>query len=245
MQERTRLRYEGKAKRVHDTPNPDAVLIEFTDAATAFNGEKRAELAGKGAVNAAVTERLCRLLDEAGVATHFLERVDERRILARAVEIIPLEVVVRNRAAGSFSRRLGVPEGTQLARPIVEFSYKRDDLGDPLVTRSHAEVLGLATPELLDELEARALRVNELLRTELEQREIDLVDFKLEFGRTADGTLLLADEISPDTCRFWDAETGERLDKDRFRHDLGNTEAAYAELLERLGGDPLREEALA
>lgn len=236
MTERAELRYAGKAKRVYRTDDPAVCVIDFTDDATAFNGEKRGQIGGKGRVNAATTEIFCQLLEAAGVATHFIARVSDTAIEARSVDIVPLEVVVRNIAAGSFSRRLGVTEGEPLSRPIVEFSYKRDDLGDPVITHSEIEVLGLATPELLADLEQRALRVNDLLREHLAARDVTLVDFKLEFGHTRDGTLLLADEISPDTCRFWDSTTGERLDKDRFRRDLGNVERAYEVLLERLGG---------
>lgn len=236
MTERTELRYSGKAKRVWRTGDPSRCIIEFTDDATAFNGEKRGSIGGKGRINAATTEIFCELLERAGIRTHLIGRRSDNELEALNVQIVPLEVVVRNMAAGSFAKRYAVPEGTAFSRPIVEFSYKRDDLGDPLMTRSHIEVLGLATPELVDELEARALAVNEVLRTHLASRGVTLVDFKLEFGHTADGTLLLADEISPDTCRFWDAETGEKLDKDRFRRDLGSVEEAYEALLERLGG---------
>lgn len=235
--ERGALRYEGKAKRVWHTAQPGTCLIEFTDRATAFNGERTGQIDAKGSINCATTELLMRMLEREGVPTQLLERLSDTELLARDVEIVPIEVIVRNIAAGSFSRRLGVTEGTALKRPIVEFSYKRDDLGDPLLTRSYIDVLDLATPELVDELERRALRINELLRTHLEAVDITLVDFKLEFGHTPEGTLVLADEISPDTCRFWDADTGEKLDKDLFRHDLGDASSAYARLLDRIGGD--------
>ena len=236
MTERAELRYAGKAKRVYRTDDPAVCVIDFTDDATAFNGEKRGQIDGKGRVNAATTEIFCGLLERAGIPTHFIARVSETAIEARSVDIVPIEVVVRNIAAGSFSKRLGMPEGEPLSRPIVEFSYKRDDLGDPLLTRSHIEVLGLADADVVDELERRALQVNELLREHLAARGVTLVDCKLEFGHTQDGELLLADEISPDTCRFWDAHTGEKLDKDRFRRDLGNVEQAYESMLDRLGG---------
>jgi len=217
------------------TPDPGLCIIEFTDDATAFNGEKRGSIGGKGRINAATTAIFSELVEQRGVPTHFLELLSPTDVLARSVEIVPVEVVVRNLAAGSFSKRLGVPEGVELKRPIVEFSYKRDDLGDPLLTRSHIEVLELAPADVVEQLEERALEVNGILAPHLAERGITLVDFKLEFGHTAEGVLLLADEISPDTCRFWDATTGEKLDKDRFRRDLGNVEEAYEQLLERLG----------
>jgi phosphoribosylaminoimidazole-succinocarboxamide synthase len=230
------LRYEGKAKRVYRTGDPGECVIEFTDAATAFNGERRGEIGDKGRINCATTAIFMALLEEHGVATHVVRQLSATELLARDVDIVPIEVVVRNIAAGSFSRRLGVAEGTPLSRPIVEFSYKRDDLGDPLLTKSHIEVLGLADAETVAQLEERALHVNAVLREHLAGRGVTLVDFKLEFGHAPDGELLLADEISPDTCRFWDTATGEKLDKDLFRHDLGDATPAYQQLLERLGG---------
>ncbi|MCW2921002.1 MAG: phosphoribosylaminoimidazolesuccinocarboxamide synthase [Thermoleophilia bacterium] len=229
------LRYEGKAKRVYRTGTPGECVIEFTDAATAFNGERKGEISDKGRINCATTSIFMAMLEEHGVPTHVIRQLSETELLARDVEIVPLEVVVRNIAAGSFTRRLGVPEGTPLSRPIVEFSYKRDDLGDPLLTRSHIEVLDLAPADVVAELEVRALRINELLRSHMVDRGVTLVDFKLEFGHTADGELVLADEISPDTCRFWDTATGDKLDKDLFRHDLGDATPAYQLLLDRLG----------
>jgi phosphoribosylaminoimidazole-succinocarboxamide synthase len=239
VSERRELRYQGKAKRVWRTDDPTTCIIEFTDAATAFNGERRGTIDEKGRINCATTVLLSELLERAGIATHVVEQLSPTELLARNVDIVPLEVVVRNLAAGSFTRRLGVAEGTKLRRPIVEFSYKRDDLGDPLLTRSHIDVLDLAPADVVDEIEARALRINELLVAHLAERGIVLVDFKLEFGHAADdGTLLLADEISPDTCRFWDVATGEKLDKDIFRHDLGDAAPAYAQLLERLASTP-------
>ena len=229
------LRYEGKAKRVYRTGTPGECVIEFTDAATAFNGERRGEIGDKGRINCATTSIFMALLERQGIATHVIRQLSETELLARDVEIVPLEVVVRNIAAGSFTRRLGVAEGSPLRRPIVEFSYKRDDLGDPLLTRSHIEVLELASADVVDELEARALRINEVLREHLAERGVTLVDFKLEFGHTSEGELVLADEISPDTCRFWDTATGDKLDKDLFRHDLGDATPAYQLLLDRLG----------
>jgi phosphoribosylaminoimidazole-succinocarboxamide synthase len=240
--ERAELRYEGKAKRVYRTSDPDVCLIEFTDAATAFNGERKGRIDEKGSINCATSTLLFQLLETEGVPTHLVERVSETELLARNVDIVPLEVIVRNIAAGSFTKRLGIAEGTPLKRPIVEFSYKRDDLGDPLLTRSYIEVLEIAPMELVDRIEAAALKVNDVLRAHFAERGITLVDFKLEFGTTADGQLLLADEISPDTCRFWDAKTGEKLDKDLFRHDLGDATAGYTQLLDRLEG---RREVLA
>lgn len=240
--ERGELRYEGKAKRVFTTTDPDVCLIEFTDAATAFNGERKGRIDAKGSINCATSALLFELLETEGVRTHLVERVSDTELLARNVDIVPLEVIVRNIAAGSFTKRLGIAEGTPLKRPIVEFSYKRDDLGDPLLTRSYIEVLEIAPMELVDEVEAAALKVNEVLRAHFAERGITLVDFKLEFGTTSTGELLLADEISPDTCRFWDAKTGEKLDKDLFRHDLGDATAGYTQLLDRLEG---RREVLA
>ncbi len=236
MTVRTTLRYSGKAKHVFETDTPGVCLIEFTDAATAFNGAKRGSIDDKGQINAATTELLCTVLERAGIETHLIRRSGPCEIEAHSVEIVPLEVVVRNIAAGSFSKRLGVEEGTALAHPIVEFCWKRDDLDDPLLTRAHIDVLGIASADVVNELERQALLINDVLRAHLAERDVVLVDFKLEFGHTRDGRLILADEISPDTCRFWDRETGEKLDKDRFRRDLGGTEQAYRALLERLGG---------
>lgn len=229
------LRYEGKAKRVYRTGTPGECVIEFTDAATAFNGERTGEIGDKGRINCATTSIFMALLEQHDITTHMVRQLSETELLARDVEIVPLEVVVRNIAAGSFTRRLGVDEGTPLSRPIVEFSYKRDDLGDPLLTKSHIEVLDLASADVVAQLETRALKVNDVLRAHLADRGVTLVDFKLEFGHTNDGELVLADEISPDTCRFWDTATGDKLDKDLFRHDLGDATPAYQLLLDRLG----------
>lgn len=234
---RAELRYQGKAKRVYATTDPDRCLIEFTDAATAFNGERRGTIEAKGSINCATSALLFQLLEAAGIRTHMVERVSDTELLAQNVDIVPLEVVVRNLAAGSFTRRLGVAEGTPLKHPIVEFSYKRDDLGDPLLTRADIDVLDIAPMPIVDELEATALRINEVLRAHFAERGITLVDFKLEFGTSAEGELLLADEISPDTCRFWDTATGAKLDKDLFRHDLGDASAGYTQLLGRLERD--------
>jgi phosphoribosylaminoimidazole-succinocarboxamide synthase len=227
------LLYEGKAKRVYGTYDPAQCVIEFKDDATAFNGVKKGTIADKGIMNNAMSSYLFTMLGAAGVANHFLERISDREMLVRRVQIIPLEVIVRNIAAGSMSKRLGIPEGTVLGRPVVEFSYKDDALGDPLVNEDHIDALGAATEEEVAILRQLALRVNDLLRGRFASAHITLVDFKLEFGR-AEGTILLADEISPDTCRFWDSATGQKLDKDRFRRDLGGVEEGYHEVLERL-----------
>ncbi|MEW8975226.1 MAG: phosphoribosylaminoimidazolesuccinocarboxamide synthase [Exiguobacterium sp.] len=228
--------YEGKAKRLYTTQEQDVLRIVYKDEATAFNGEKKEVFAGKGELNNRLTSHFFEILEQAGIPTHFIERVSEREQLVRRVTIIPLEVVVRNVVAGSLSKRLGIEEGTVLETPIVEFYYKDDTLGDPLVTSSHINLLKIATSEELEELSDKALRVNEVLQPYFRQNGITLIDFKLEYGKTADGTILLADEISPDTCRFWDLKTNEKLDKDVFRRDLGNLTDAYENILSRLGG---------
>jgi len=227
------LLYEGKAKRVYSTDDPRQCIVEFKDDATAFNGVKKGTITDKGIMNNAMSSHLFTMLGAAGVANHFLGRVSDREMLVRRVQIIPLEVIVRNIAAGSMSKRLGIPEGTILDKPVVEFSYKDDALGDPLVNEDHIRALGAATDEEVATLRRLALRVGDLLRERFGSVGITLVDFKLEFGRM-DGTILLADEISPDTCRFWDTATGEKLDKDRFRRDLGGVEEGYHEVLGRL-----------
>jgi len=228
------MQYEGKAKRVYAVDRPDAYLVEFKDDATAFNGEKRGSIAQKGVVNNQLSAALFTLLAAHGVETHYLETVSDREMLVRAVAIIPIEVVTRNVVAGTLAKRLGIAEGTELARTGVEFYLKDDALGDPLINRSHALAMGLATDAQLDELETRALRINEILREHLLERGLLLIDFKLEFGVAHDGRLILADEISPDTCRLWDAVTRDKLDKDRFRRDLGGVEEAYQEVARRL-----------
>ncbi len=225
--------YEGKAKIVYETDRPDLLLVEFKDSATAFDGAKKGTIRGKGAINARMSALLFELLESRCIPTHFVSLEGEREMLVKRLEIIPLEVVVRNVAAGSLSKRLGLEEGTPLPRPVVELYYKSDALGDPLINRYHALVLGLATGEELDQLEEMALRINRELEEYLEDKGLRLVDFKLEFGRY-EGRVMLGDEISPDTCRLWDLETGEKLDKDRFRRDLGGVEEAYREVLERL-----------
>lgn len=226
--------YEGKAKRVYQTNDANVFLVSYKDDATAFNGQKRGVITGKGVINNQMSNLFFRLLESHGIPTHFVEEVNERETLVRALKMLPVEVVVRNLAAGSMAARLGIEEGTALSRPIVEFYYKRDDLGDPLVTEDHIDVLGLASQHELADVKQLALQVNEVLTTTLKAANVILVDFKLEFGKTEDGRILLADEISPDTCRYWDADTKEKLDKDRFRRDLGGVENAYAEIMRRV-----------
>ena len=226
--------YEGKAKRVYATEDPELLIVSYKDDATAFNGLKKGTIAGKGVINNQMSNRLMARLADAGVPTHFVQELNDRETLVRRVEIVPLEVIVRNIAAGSFSKRYGVPEGVVFARPTVEFSYKNDDLGDPLLNTDHALAIGLATEEEIAAIRKYALAVNDFLRAFWAEAGITLVDFKLEFGRTGDGTIILADEISPDTCRLWDSKTQEKLDKDRFRRDMGGVEEAYQEIMRRL-----------
>lgn len=233
MRQKKELLYEGKAKRVYLTEDPNLYLIEFKDDATAFDGLKKGTITGKGEINARLSALLFRALEREGIATHFVELVSPREMLAKALKILPLEVVVRNVAAGSLAQRLGLPEGTDLKRPVLEFYYKSDELHDPLLNEYHIAALELATPEQVETLKERALKINEILRRLLEPAELILVDFKLEFG-LHQGEILLGDEISPDTCRFWDKETREKLDKDRFRRDLGGVEEAYALVYERI-----------
>lgn len=228
--------YEGKAKKVFRTDNPDLLIVKYKDDATAFNGEKKGKISGKGAVNNKMTNHFMRLLAACGVPNHYVEELSDRETLVKAVTIVPLEVIVRNIAAGSFSKRYGVREGTVFNKPTLEFSYKNDALGDPLINDSHIYAMELATPAELALIKEYAYSVNDCLSSALRECGITLVDFKLEFGKTGDGTIILADEISPDTCRLWDAGTGEKLDKDRFRHDLGNVEEAYQEIARRLFG---------
>lgn len=234
--EKGALLYEGKAKKVYKTNDDNIVWIEYKDSATAFNGEKKASIDGKGRLNNEITSLLFSKLQELGIDSHFIKKVSKTEQLVKKVDIIPLETVVRNLAAGSFSKRLGVEEGTALARPIVEFYYKDDALGDPILTEDHIEVLKLADIEEVALLKEKALHVNAILRDFFKELGINLVDFKLEFGKDGSGHILLADEISPDTCRLWDMETNEKLDKDVFRRDLGNLTDAYENILARLGG---------
>jgi len=236
MQKRTML-YEGKAKRVYETDDKDLYIVSYKDDATAFNGKKRGSILGKGAINNKVTNHMMQLLEGKGIPTHFVEQISDTDTLVKAVKIIPLEVIVRNIAAGSLSARLGLDEGVHLSTPVLEFCYKRDDLDDPMVNTYHIQALSLATDEQVQLITDYALRINEILCSYLEDLGITLVDFKLEFGMTSSGQLLLSDEISPDTCRFWDTKTNRKLDKDRFRRDLGDVEAAYQEILSRLMGD--------
>ena len=234
--EKGELIYEGKAKQVYGTGHPDEALVWFKDDATAFNGEKKGTIQSKGVINSAITSFFFELLEAKGIPTHFIEKVDERSMRVKKLAIIPIEVVVRNISAGSLAKRLGWEEGRALSQPVFELYYKDDALGDPLINRSHVAVLGAATPEQLDVMENLALKVNAILTEFLATKSLLLVDFKLEFG-VHKGQILLGDEISPDTCRFWDATTNEKLDKDRFRRDLGDVEGAYREVLKRIRGD--------
>lgn len=229
--------YEGKAKKVYATDQPDLLVVDYKDDATAFNGEKKGTILGKGVINNRMSNMLMQLLEKEGVPTHYVQELSERETAVKKVSIIPLEVIVRNIAAGSFSKRYGVEEGTRLKQPSLEFSYKNDDLGDPLINEYHVLAIGLATREELDLITEYAFRVNEFLKAYFLRIDIELVDFKLEFGKTSDGTIVLADEISPDTCRFWDVHTHEKLDKDRFRRDMGGEVEAYKEVMRRLTGE--------
>jgi phosphoribosylaminoimidazole-succinocarboxamide synthase len=228
--------YEGKAKKVYATDEPELLIVDYKDDATAFNGEKRGTILGKGAINNRMTNYFMKELAKAGIPNHFVEELSERETVVRRVTIIPLEVIVRNISAGSFAKRYGVAEGIVFGAPTFEFSYKNDDLGDPLINDSHAVALGLAAYEEIALLREYTLAVNARLREILAGFGVTLVDFKVEFGRTVDGEIILADEISPDTCRFWDSKTGEKLDKDRFRRDMGGVEGAYQEMAKRIFG---------
>ncbi len=229
--------YEGKAKKIFATDDPDVVLQQFKDDATAFDGTKKSSITSKGTSNARISARLFRLLEENGVATHFLEQPSEDSLLTRKLDMFAVEVVVRNYAAGSIVKRLGFEEGQKFKQPMVEYFLKDDSLHDPLITCAHIEELGLVSKDELEQLKSLALKVNEVLGAFFAERGITLVDFKLEFGRDREGNIVLGDEISPDTCRFWDAETGKKLDKDRFRFDLGEVEEAYQEILGRVESD--------
>ena len=229
--------YEGKAKKIFATDDPDVVLVSYKDDATAFNGLKRGTITGKGVINNRVTNFLMQMLERNGIPTHYIEEISDRETLVKKVDIVPLEVIVRNIAAGSLSKRLGLPEGTKLKKTVIEYCYKNDDLGDPMVNEYHIAAMGWATEEEVKLIAGYSLKINKLLSSFLKQSGIELIDFKLEFGKTSDGTIVLADEISPDTCRFWDSKTHEKLDKDRFRRDLGGVEDAYQEILKRLMGE--------
>lgn len=235
--EKTVQLYEGKAKKVYATENEDYCIVSYKDDATAFNGLKKGSIAGKGAINNRVTNYMMKLLEEKGIPTHFVEELNDRETVVKKVKIIPLEVIVRNIAAGSFSKRFGVPEGQKLLIPTLEYCYKDDELGDPMVNDYHILACGWATKEELDTISAYVFKINEIMMEFFLKANILLVDFKLEFGKTSDGTIVLADEISPDTCRFWDATTMQKLDKDRFRRDLGGVEEAYQEILSRIFGE--------
>ena len=235
--EKTVQLYEGKAKKVYATDDPRYVIVSYKDDATAFNGLKKGTITGKGAINNRMTNNLMRRLEAKGVPTHYIEELSDRETAVKKVSIVPLEVIIRNISAGSFAKRYGVEEGIVFDEPTFEFSYKNDDLGDPLLNTSHALALKLATREEIETIRFMALKVNQVLKAFFAQCGVNLIDFKLEFGKTADGTIVLADEISPDTCRFWDSKTGEKLDKDRFRRDLGNVEEAYQEMMRRVFGE--------
>ena len=226
--------YEGKAKKVFATDDPNLVIVSYKDDATEFNGEKKGTIAGKGAINNVMSNHMFQLLEQQGVPTHFVEQLSDRETVVKKVSIVPLEVIVRNISAGSFAKRYGVKEGIVFDEPTFELSYKNDDLGDPLMNDYHAIALKLATREEIELIKSMTFKINEVMKQYFDTLNVTLVDFKLEFGKTADGTIVLADEISPDTCRLWDKTTGEKLDKDRFRRDMGGVEEAYQEIMKRV-----------
>ena len=232
--EKKELLYEGKAKKVYTTENPDVLIVDYKDDATAFNGVKKGTIVGKGVVNNRMTNHIFKMLEEKGIPTHFIEELSDRETAVKTVEIVPLEVIVRNVAAGSFSKKLGIEEGFRLLSPTLEFSYKNDELGDPMINDYYAVAIGAATREEIDKITELVFKINEILVDYFKSIKVDLIDFKVEFGRYK-GQIILADEISPDTCRFWDSETHEKLDKDRFRRDLGHVEEAYEEIYRRIG----------
>ena len=234
--EKTTQLYEGKAKKVYATNDPDLVIVSYKDDATALDGLKKGTIAGKGVINNKMSNYLCRLLEKHGVPTHFVEELNDRETVVKKVSIVPLEVIIRNISAGSFAKRYGVEEGIVFSEPTIEFSYKNDDLGDPLMNAYHAVALKAATREEIETIKSMAFKVNEVMKQYFDSLNVILVDFKLEFGKTADGKIVLADEISPDTCRLWDKTTKEKLDKDRFRRDLGGVEEAYQEIMKRVMG---------
>ena len=228
--------YEGKAKKVFATDDANLVIVDYKDDATAFNGEKKGTITGKGVINNVMSNHMFQLLEQQGVPTHFVEQLSERETLVMKVSIVPLEVIIRNISAGSFAKRFGVEEGIVFDEPTIEFSYKNDELGDPLMNAYHAIALKAATREEIETIKAMAFKVNEVMKQYFDTLNVILVDFKLEFGKTADGKIVLADEISPDTCRLWDKTTKEKLDKDRFRRDMGGVEEAYQEIMKRVMG---------
>ena len=233
MKKGTQL-YEGKAKKVYLTDDPDVLIVDYKDDATAFNGEKKGTIVGKGAINNRMSNYLFKQLEKEGIPTHLIEELSDRETAVKKVSIVPLEVIVRNVSAGSFSKRLGVPEGTEFTEPTIELSYKNDELGDPLINDYFARALDLASWDEIETIKKYAFKINEVLKEFFLAAELRLIDFKIEFGRYH-GTIILADEISPDTCRLWDVHTNEKLDKDRFRRDLGNVEEAYQEVMKRIG----------
>ena len=228
--------YEGKAKKVFATDDANFVIVSYKDDATAFNGEKKGTITGKGVINNVMSNHMFQLLEQQGVETHFVEQLSDRETVVKKVDNVPLEVIIRNISAGSFAKRYGVDEGIVFTAPTIEFSYKDDDLGDPLINAYHALALGLATQAEIDQIKAMAFKVNEVMKDYFDSLNVILVDFKLEFGKTSDGKIVLADEISPDTCRLWDKTTKEKLDKDRFRRDMGGVEEAYNEIMKRVMG---------
>nr|WP_297279929.1 phosphoribosylaminoimidazolesuccinocarboxamide synthase [uncultured Butyricicoccus sp.] len=236
MQKKEQL-YEGKAKKVFATDDPNLYIVDYKDDATAFNGQKKGQISGKGVINNVMSNHMFQLLEKQGVPTHFVEQLSERETVVKKVSIVPLEVIIRNISAGSFAKRYGVEEGIVFDAPTIEFSYKNDDLGDPLINDSHALALKLATQQEIDTIKAMAFKVNEVMKEYFDHLNVILVDFKLEFGKTPDGQIILADEISPDTCRLWDKTTKEKLDKDRFRRDMGGVEEAYQEIMRRVMGE--------
>ena len=235
--EKTTQLYDGKAKKVYATENPDYVIVSYKDDATALDGLKKGTITGKGVINNRMSNFLCKLLEKHGVPTHYVEELNDRETVVKKVSIVPLEVIIRNISAGSFAKRYGVEEGIVFDSPTIEFSYKNDELHDPLINEYHALALKLATKEEIDKIKEMAFKINDVLKEYFLSLNVKLVDFKLEFGRLNDGSIVLADEISPDTCRFWDADTNEKLDKDRFRRDMGGVEDAYNEMMKRVFGE--------
>lgn len=233
---KTEQLYEGKAKKVYKTDDERYYIVDYKDDATAFDGKKKGTIVGKGVINNKITNMLMQMLETKGIPTHFVKELSDRETLVKKVRILPLEVLVRNTVAGSLAKRLGLPEGTKLKQTVLEYCYKNDALGDPMINEYHILAMDFASPEQLRQVADYSLQINEILKEYFKQLNIDLIDFKLEFGVTPEGVLVLADEISPDTCRFWDSTTGEKLDKDRFRRDLGNVEGAYQEMMKRIQG---------